>query len=109
VLIPKKEVVVSYGNLRPISLSNFSNKILSRIIHERIVAVLPGIISTNQSGFVKGRSITDNVLLAQEIVRDINRRNKLHNVVVKLDMAKAYDRVSWKYLVRVMRKFGFSE
>lgn len=34
------------------------------------------------------------MLLAQEIVRDINKRNKHHNAVVKLDMTKAYDRVS---------------
>ncbi|KAF3632412.1 hypothetical protein FXO38_26175 [Capsicum annuum] len=50
--------------------------------------VLPKIISKNQSNFVKGRSITENVLLAQKIIRDITRRNKLHNIVVKLDMAK---------------------
>lgn len=71
--------------------------------------MLPKIISSNQASFLKGRSITKNILLAQEIIRDINKRNKLHNVVVKLDMAKAYDRVSWKYLVCVLRKPGFSE
>jgi len=49
------------------------------------------------------------VLLAQEIIRDISRRNQLYNVVVKLDMTKAYDRVSWKYLVQVLRRFGYSE
>ncbi|XP_060202276.1 uncharacterized protein LOC132630725 [Lycium barbarum] len=41
--------------------------------------------------------------------RDVNKRNKLHNVVVKLDMAKAYDRVSWIFLTKVLRQFGFSE
>lgn len=109
VLIPKKEVVDNFGDLRPISLSTFANKIISRLIHERISVVLSKLISNNQSGFVKGRSIKENVLLAQEIIRDMNRRNKLHNVVVKFDMAKAYDRVSWKYLIQVMKRFGFSE
>lgn len=85
------------------------NKIISKVIHERIVKVLPRIISNNQTGFMKGRSIAENVLLAQEIVRDINKRNKHHNVVFKLDMTKAYDRVSWVYLIKVMRKFGFTE
>lgn len=47
--------------------------------------------------------------LAQEIIRDINIRKKNQNVVVKLDMAKAYDRVSWFYLIKVMRRFGFFE
>lgn len=109
VLIPKKEVVDSFGDLRPISLSTFINKIISRLLHDRLVKVLPTIISQNQAAFVKGRSITENVLLAQEIIRDINRRNKNHNVVVKLDMAKAYDRVSWIFLTKVLRSFGCSE
>lgn len=109
VLIPKKEFPRTFSDLRPISLSCFINKIISRNLHERLVMVLPKIISLNQSGFVKGRSIIENVLLAQEIIRDINRRNKLVNVVVKLDMSKAYDRVSWIYLTKVLRGFGFSE
>lgn len=63
-------------------------------MHGRITETLPQVISSNQTEFFKERSITENVLLAQEIVRDINRINKWHNVVVKLDMAKAYDRAS---------------
>lgn len=68
---------------------------------------LPKIISPNQLGFVKGRSIIENVLLAQEIIRDINRKNRLVNLMVKLDMTKAYDKVSWVYLTKVMRNFWF--
>lgn len=63
----------------------------------------------NQYDFVKGRSISKNVLLAQEIIREINLINKHVNVVVKLDMTKAYDRVSWIFLTKVLRQFGFSE
>ncbi|XP_075103538.1 secreted RxLR effector protein 78-like [Nicotiana tabacum] len=71
--------------------------------------ILPSLISPNQSGFVKGRSIFENVLLTQEIVTDIRLKGKLANVVIKLDMGKAYDRVSWSYLLHVLGKMGFAE
>lgn len=109
VLIPKKEQVSKFSNLTPISLSTFINKIISRVIHGRLVEVLHRIIFNSQIGFMKGRTIAENVLLAQEIIRDINRRNKHHNVVVKLDITKAYNRVSWIFLIKVMRKFDFGE
>lgn len=70
--------------------------------------MLPNLISVNQSGFVRGRSIIENVLLTQEIVIDINKRGKPSNVVIKLDMAKAYDRLCWFFLMNVLRKMGFS-
>nr|XP_016512912.1 PREDICTED: uncharacterized protein LOC107829953 [Nicotiana tabacum] len=72
-------------------------------------SILPSLVSPNQSRFVKGRSIFENILLTQEIVTDIRLRGKPANVVIKLDMAKAYDRVSWKYLLHVLRKMGFSK
>ncbi|XP_070050659.1 uncharacterized protein [Nicotiana tomentosiformis] len=53
----------------------------------------------NGSGFVKGRSIFENILLTHEIITDIRLRWKPANVVIKIDMAKAYDMVSWKYLL----------
>ncbi|XP_060212018.1 uncharacterized protein LOC132639595 [Lycium barbarum] len=96
-------------DMRPISLSNFSNKKFSRLIHERLVRSLTHIVSLNQAGFVKGRSIVENVVLTQEIVSDIRLRTKSANVIMKLDMAKAYDRVSWIFLMKVLIKIDFSE
>lgn len=93
-LIPKKNDANKYCNMRPISLSNFISKIISRIVHDRMETILPKLISTNQSGFVKGRNIIENVLPTQEIVTDIRLRGKLANVIIKLDMTEAYDRVS---------------
>lgn len=109
-MLPKKEIPRTFSDLRPISLSGFVNKVISRVVHEGLVNLLPMIISQNQSRFAKGRrSIIKNLLLAQEIIRDISRRNKHTNVVVQLDMTKAYDSVSWAYLTKVLRKFGFCE
>ncbi|XP_019225001.1 PREDICTED: uncharacterized protein LOC109206620 [Nicotiana attenuata] len=70
VLLPKKLRVETFSDLRPISLSNFTNKVLSRVLHDRLEKFLPLLISHNQSGFVKGRSIFENILLTQEIVTD---------------------------------------
>lgn len=64
ILLPKKEQVRLLNDLRPISLYTFVSKIISRVVHDRIAKVLPIIISKNQTGFVQGRSITENVLLA---------------------------------------------
>ncbi|XP_060182106.1 uncharacterized protein LOC132611743 [Lycium barbarum] len=109
VLLPKRKEVITCSDLRLISLSNFISKVFSRIIHKRLVKLLPQLISPQQTGFVKGRSIVENILLVQEIVHEIRIRGKPANTVIKLDMAKAYDRVSWLFLTKVLRKMGFGE
>ncbi|XP_071940073.1 uncharacterized protein [Coffea arabica] len=109
VLIPKVSSPQDFSQFRPISLCNFVNKVISKTLAARVAKVLPSIISPQQSGFVKGRQIFDNFLLAQELVSDIHRKNRGGNVVLKLDMAKAYDRVSWPFLLQVLRRFGFGE
>lgn len=81
------------SDLRPISLNNFVNKIFSRIIHDRLKTVLPHIISPEKAEFVAERSITKNVLLVQEIVTNIRKRENPPILVIKLDRTKAYDRV----------------
>lgn len=67
VLLPRKNDIHSFLDLQPISLSNFVNKVISRVIHDMLGLVLPRLISSNQSGFVKERNIIENVLLTQEI------------------------------------------
>ncbi|XP_070021920.1 uncharacterized protein [Nicotiana sylvestris] len=110
VLLPKKKEVTTFSDLRPISLSNFSNKVISRVVHERLVKFLPILISEEQSGFVKGMNIVVNILLTQEIVTDIRLRTKAGpNVILKLYMTKVYDRLSWLFLTKVLRKMGFTE
>ncbi|XP_059287623.1 uncharacterized protein LOC132040947 [Lycium ferocissimum] len=109
VLLPKKNNIETFGDMGSIRLSNFINKVISRVVQDKLEGLLPSLISPNQSGFVKGRCIIENVLLTHEVVADIRLRGKPANVVLKLDMAKAYDRVSWSYLIRVLRKMGFAE
>lgn len=86
VLLPKKYVIQIFLELRPISLSNFLDKVISTLLHDRLENPLPNIIEQNQSCFVKGRSITNNVLLDQKIITDIRKSEKLAKVVIKLDM-----------------------
>ncbi|XP_042029875.1 uncharacterized protein LOC121776773 [Salvia splendens] len=107
VLIPKKPVPESWSDYRPISLCNVVNKIITKIMSKRMTGLLPKIISPNQSGFVKGRLLNDNVLLAQEMFHELSRCGPAPNVAVKIDMAKAYDRVQWTFLLKVLHRMGF--
>ncbi|KAF7147859.1 hypothetical protein RHSIM_Rhsim03G0112800 [Rhododendron simsii] len=65
----------------------------------------------NQSAFIGGRQISDSVLIAHELMHSLKNRRygKKGWVALKLDMAKAYDRIEWSYLEAVLRRFGFDE
>ncbi|XP_027169914.1 uncharacterized protein LOC113769603 [Coffea eugenioides] len=109
VLIPKVEGASHWRDFWPISLCNVSSKIVSKILAIRISKLLPKLISPWQTGFVPGRDIVDNVLLAQELVLDLDRRLVDPNLILKLDMEKAYDRVDWSFLIFLLRQYGFEE
>lgn len=63
VLLPKIPRVQTFSDLKPINLSNFVNKVFSRVVHDILEKILPSLISSNQSGFIKGRNIFENILL----------------------------------------------
>lgn len=60
--------------MRPISLTPFSSKILSKILNDRLSVVLPSIISLEQAGFVQGRSIHESICPAHELLADIKKK-----------------------------------
>ena len=74
VLIPKVACPERMKDLRPISLCNVVYKIAAKVIANRLKVILPDIISPNQSAFVPGRMITDNVLLAYELTRHMQNK-----------------------------------
>ncbi|XP_027093591.1 uncharacterized protein [Coffea arabica] len=92
VLIPKVSGASKWQEFRPISLCNQSSKIISKVLTNRLNLLLPKIISPWQSGFVPGRSIADNILVAQELALYIDRKLRCPNLMLKLDMEKVYDR-----------------
>ncbi|GAA0156784.1 hypothetical protein LIER_14189 [Lithospermum erythrorhizon] len=82
---------------------------MTKIINNRLGLLLPRLISDYRAGFVHGRLIQDNILLAQEMLHHIDKGRKEGNVILNLDMSKAFDKLSWTFLRNILKKFGFSE
>ncbi|XP_041015027.1 uncharacterized protein LOC121257846 [Juglans microcarpa x Juglans regia] len=87
----------SFEKFRPISLCSMAYKIFSKIIVSRLTSVFPRLISPEQGAFIPGRSIFENISLAQEMVHGLKKKTRGGNVMVKIDMVKAYDRLSLKF------------
>ncbi|XP_058222932.1 uncharacterized protein LOC131332652 [Rhododendron vialii] len=77
------------------------------ILASRLQPVLPHIINKGQAAFVKGRSISDNILLMQELVRNYQRDSGPDRCAIKIDLMKAYDSVDWDFLFEVMVALNF--
>jgi hypothetical protein len=109
VLVPKVANPEDLGPFRPISLCNVIYKITSKVLANRLKVILLEIISEEQSTFVPGRLITDNIITTYECLHFMKskRQSELRCCALKLDMKKAYDRVEWSYLKAIMCKLGF--
>jgi hypothetical protein len=107
-LIPKKQGAEEVGDFRPISLVHSFAKLFSKLIANRLRPKMELLVSQNQSAFIKGRNLHDNFLLVRQLARKINRR-KEPGVLLKLDLARAFDSLSWAFLFEVLRKMGFPD
>jgi hypothetical protein len=108
ILFPKKSDAAGLADYRPISLIHSLSKIFSKLLANRLAPILPDIVSKCQSAFVKKRSIHDNFLHVQNLIKELHS-SKTACLFLKLDISKAFDSVGWAYLLEVMSALGFGQ
>ena len=109
-LIPKVKNPESVSQFRPISLSNVLYRVFSKVLANRLKKIMPQLISEHQSAFLSDRLITDNIMVVFETLHYMRNHcvGKTGYMALKLDMSKAYGRVKWEFMEKVMRKMGFT-
>jgi len=90
---------------RPITLLNGDYKLLMSILAKRLNAAMDRLVGEMQTGFISGRFIGDNVIFLRDYLAWCKEHN-LDQAIIFLDFQKAYDRVRWQWLWRVLNHVG---
>ena len=107
VLILKVNNPTSLKIFRPISLCTIPYKTVTKIIANMLQALLPDLIGPQQTSFVSGRHIIENIVIAQEVIHTIKKKiGGKTMVAVKVDLEKAYDRLSWCFIQETLKEVG---
>ena len=106
-LIPKEAGADTPDKFRPIVLCNVIYKIISKVIGNRLKPLLLLLISPEQSGFMEGRQILDGVILVHEVLHSL-KITTTPGMMIKLDIAKVYDKLNLEFMERMLGAFGFS-
>lgn len=101
-LIPKSETAQTMKDYRPIACCNFLYKVISKILANRLKKILPVAIEPNQSAFLKGHLLLENVLLAAELVNGYHKPGISTRCSIKFDISKAFDTVRWSFILTVL-------
>ena len=98
-LIPKDDgSLLELSNWRPITLLNVDFKIATKAIAKRLESILPNLIHPDQTGFVKGRYIGENIRLISDIM-EYTKLQKIPGILVSLDFRKAFDSIEWPFIM----------
>ena len=95
-------------NWKPISLLNVDMKILSKALTKRLKEVLTCLISAQQTVYVQNRNIDESGRLISDIIEIVNI-GQMEGFLVTMDVGKAFDSLDQKFLVSVLKKFGFGQ
>lgn len=105
-LVPKLKEANTIKQYRPICLLNVDYKCFTKVLTNRLVPIAQKVIDSNQTGFIKGRNILEGVVVLHEVLHEL-RVSMQKGLILKIDFEKAYDRVNWSFLEKVMIGKGF--
>ncbi|KAK1681825.1 hypothetical protein QYE76_042673 [Lolium multiflorum] len=106
-LLPKRPDTHELGDYSPISLIHLVAKVFAKVLSLRLASRLDDLVSKSQNAFISGRSLHDNFILVRQSMRLLHQLRE-PRVLLKLDLAKAFDTISWPFLFEVLRQYGFS-
>jgi len=93
-------------NWRPLTLLNCDSRILSKCIALRMKQIIPHLISSDQTGFLQGRCISDSIRRILEIIEYYDR-NSLPGLIFVADFEKAFDTIRLDFIFKTLEYFGF--
>lgn len=106
-LLPKEDgSLLDLHNWRPITLLNVDQKIAAKAIAKRLETVLLNLTHPDQTGFVKGRYIGENIRLISDAL-DLTKEQKIPGILIALDFRKAFDSLEWPFIMRILDAFNF--
>lgn len=106
-LIPKKDAEPFFiKNWRPLTLLNSDYKIAAKSIANRLKSFLPNLINYDQTGFIRGRFIGENIRLIDSVI-GYAKENNIPGLLLFLDFKKAFDTIEWSFIRKTFQFFGF--
>ena len=87
---------------------NVDSKIISKALSEKLKEVLPDLISSQQTAYVKNRHIGESGRLISDII-EITKIRKIGGFLVTMDIEKAFDSLDHNFLISTLEKYGFGQ
>lgn len=105
-LVPKVTSPQSLSDYWSIACCNVQYKCITKIMTNRMKRFIFYVVSPNQSAFISGRHIQDNILMSHKILHGYHKNEGKPRGAVKVDMRKAYDTVRWEAIEFTLRRIG---
>jgi hypothetical protein len=106
ILLLKTHGAIPIKNFRPISLIHYLGKLFSKDLAFKLMPKMDDLVKPNQSAFIKNRNIQDNFRMVRGAAKLLHTRKK-SLVLLKIDISKAFDSVSWPFLIKLLQFMGF--